>query len=399
MAGEPELKTATRQRIVSPLRLAWGLVIFLIALTVTWIYLSDDPQTLSESAETVSETPAPVVVSADEADEESSSMPPAETTVVIEEEVEAPLETNLNNQPANQPERVAAQPSTTIPQPTVSAESQQLENTQLPLKQAPNENLLIRGDNGLKPALGPDGLIAWKEYARPFTGREDAPRIAILITDIGLNSRSSNAAIDTLPGPIDLALSPYGRNLQSWMDRARAKGHESFLMLPTEPLNYPGNDPGPHTLIADTIPSNNLVKLDWVLSQVTGYVGIVNHMGSKFTASEEALTPILTDLQSRGLMLVDSRSTRFSMAARVARNLNMPRAINDRYIDNVITSEEIQKQLAELEITANTFGAALGLARATPLSINEIAAWAETLAEKGIELVPVTAIANRQPVK
>ncbi len=170
-------------------------------------------------------------------------------------------------------------------------------------------------------------------------------------------------------------------------------------MLPTEPLNYPDNDPGPHTLIADTSPSNNLVKLDWLLSQVTGYVGVVNHMGSKFTASEEALTPVLTDLQSRGLMLVDSRSTRFSMAARVARNLNMPRAINDRYIDNVITSEEIQKQLAELEITANTFGAALGLARATPLSINEIAAWAETLAEKGIELVPVTAIANRQPVK
>ena len=392
MAGEPELKTATRQRIVSPLRLAWGLVIFMITLTVAWIYLSDDPQP-------VVETPAPVIALADEADEDTSSIPPATNAAVVEEELDEPQQTNTDTQSADRPEKVAVQPSTTIPQPTVSAASQRLENTQSPLAQAPNENLLIRGDNGLKPALGPDGLIAWKEYARPFAGSEDAPRIAILITDIGLNSRGSNAAIDTLPGQIDLALSPYGRNLQSWMDKARAKGHEGFLMLPTEPLNYPDNDPGPHTLIADTSPSNNLVKLDWLLSQVTGYVGVVNHMGSKFTASEEALTPVLTDLQSRGLMLVDSRSTRFSMAARVARNLNMPRAINDRYIDNVITSEEIQKQLAELEITANTFGAALGLARATPLSINEIAAWAETLAEKGIELVPVTAIANRQPVK
>tara|TARA_R110002096_G_scaffold257381_1_gene450974 strand:+ start:327658 stop:328836 length:1179 start_codon:yes stop_codon:yes gene_type:complete len=392
MAGEPELKTATRQRIVSPLRLAWGLVIFMITLTVAWIYLSDDPQP-------VVETPAPVIALADEADEDTSSIPPATNAAVVEEELDEPQQTNTDTQSADRPEKVAVQPSTTIPQPTVSAASQRLENTQSPLTQAPNENLLIRGDNGLKPALGPDGLIAWKEYARPFAGSEDAPRIAILITDIGLNSRGSNAAIDTLPGQIDLALSPYGRNLQSWMDKARAKGHEGFLMLPTEPLNYPDNDPGPHTLIADTSPSNNLVKLDWLLSQVTGYVGVVNHMGSKFTASEEALTPVLTDLQSRGLMLVDSRSTRFSMAARVARNLNMPRAINDRYIDNVITSEEIQKQLAELEITANTFGAALGLARATPLSINEIAAWAETLAEKGIELVPVTAIANRQPVK
>ncbi|MBT6330146.1 MAG: divergent polysaccharide deacetylase family protein, partial [Kordiimonadaceae bacterium] len=67
--------------------------------------------------------------------------------------------------------------------------------------------------------------------------------------------------------------------------------------------------------------------------------------------------------------------------------------------DNVITSEEIQRQLAELENTATTFGAALGLARATPLTINEIARWSMSLSEKGIELVPITAIANRQPIK
>lgn len=399
MTGEPELKSAMRQRIVNPLRLAWGLVIFLIILTIAWVYLSDDPQINAEISKSDTDTPNHARSLLDQPDEETASMPPVDITADAPLDGEDPIETNIESQPAAEPEIPVSQPSTSIPQPTVTVQNQQLENTQLPLKKAPNENLLIRGDNGLKPALGPDGLIAWKEYARPFSGNEDSPRIAILITDIGLNSRSSTAAINTLPGQVDLALSPYGRNLQSWMDKARAKGHEGFLMLPTEPLNYPDNDPGPHTLIADTNPSNNLVKLDWLLSQVAGYVGVVNHMGSKFTASEEALTPVLTDLHSRGLMLVDGRSTRFSMAARVARNLNMPRAMNDRYIDNVITPEEIKKQLAELEITANTFGAALGLARATPLSINEIATWADTLAKKGIELVPVTAISNRQPIK
>jgi polysaccharide deacetylase 2 family uncharacterized protein YibQ len=77
----------------------------------------------------------------------------------------------------------------------------------------------------------------------------------------------------------------------------------------------------------------------------------------------------------------------------------MPRAINDRYIDNTMTSEKIQKQLAELEKIANTFGAALGLARALPLTIDELAKWSQSLENKGIDLVPVSAIANRQPIK
>lgn len=382
MAGEPELKTATRQRIINPLTLAWSFVLILIGLAVAWVYLSDDNIEQPTSQENVTVAPP--------ASTETSSMPEATATT--------------SNVPVNTPSSTAIEENST---PIVVAapiaqevpNNQSLSASQSPLPSVPNENLLVRGDNGLKPALGPDGLIAWKEYARPFSGSEDVPRIAIMITDIGLSTKNSNAAIDGLPGEVDMAFSPYGRNLQNWMDKARVKGHEGFLMVPTEPLNYPDNDPGPHTLITDFSERDNLIRLDWILSQVAGYVGVVNHMGSKFTASEEALEPIITDLNSRGLMLVDSRSTRFSMAARIARRLGMPRAMNDRFIDNVTSSDEIRRQLGELEKTANTFGAALGLARATPLTINEIADWANTLEQKGIQLVPITALANRQPIK
>lgn len=384
MAGEPELKTTTRQRSISPLMAAWAVVISLLGITLAWIYFSED-------SAIVADVEPPAAEEFAETDEPKTSVP-----LNIQE---TPNETaEVNTSPA--PSRTSPETTSSMPEPPrVNQQANTLSSTQTPLTPAPNQNLLVRGDNGFKPALGPDGLIAWQEYARPYTGDNETPRIAIMVTDIGLNTRSSNAAIDNLPGQVDLAFSPYGRNLQEWMDKGRAKGHEGFLMIPTEPVNYPANDPGPHTLITDLNPRDNLLRLDWVLSQVAGYVGIVNHMGSKFTASEEALSPILTDLQSRGLMLVDARSSRFSMAARVARTLNMPRAINDRYIDNVITVEEIQSQLRELEITANTFGAALGLARATPLTITQIAQWAESLPDKGIELVPVTAIANRQPIK
>ncbi|MBT5072947.1 MAG: divergent polysaccharide deacetylase family protein [Kordiimonadaceae bacterium] len=388
MADEPELKTTTRQRVLNPLLMAWGLVVILLSLTVAWVYLSDDP------AENIELVPEPQIVATQEESGSTVVMDLPEQQEEQEVPINAPAE--IDEPPVQSTPQIS---STSIPETQVNQSDLSLAETQTPLSQVPNDNLVMQGDNGLLPVMGPDGLIAWKEYARPFQETDTAPRISILITDVGLNTKSSTAAIDTLPGQIDLGFSAYGRNLQNWMDKSRAKGHEAFLMIPTEPINYPDNDPGPHTLIAEATERDNLLRLNWLLSQVTGYVGVVNHMGSKFTASEEALTPVLTDLQSRGLMLIDSRSTRFSMAARTARRLNMPRAINDRYIDNVITSEEIQRQLAELENTATTFGAALGLARATPLTINEIARWSMSLSEKGIELVPITAIANRQPIK
>ncbi|MDA9769729.1 divergent polysaccharide deacetylase family protein [Emcibacteraceae bacterium] len=372
MADEPELKTSTKQKVMNPLVLAWGFVLIGLSLTVAWVMFSEEPVQNDANKD------QPVTINED--------LP--QTTITIPDV----------NVPNSAPKSIN---DMAIPaeEPSVNEMTKDILATQMPLKAAPNQNLLIEGQNGLKPTLGPDGLIAWKEYARPYEGPEDKPRIAILVTDIGLNSKSSTMAIENLPGQVNLAFSPYGRNLQDWMNKAREKGHEGFLMLPTEPLNYPDSDLGPHTLITDLNERENLSRLDWIISRVGGYVGVVNHMGSKFTASEEALTPIINDLKDRGLMFVDARSTRFSMAARLARRASMPRAINDRYIDNVMTAEEIQKQLGELEKTANTFGAALGIARALPLTINEIATWSMSLEEKGIDLVPVTAIANRQPIK
>jgi uncharacterized protein len=372
MAEEPELKTMTRQKIVSPLLLAWGFVIVILGLIVIWVSFSDYPEITSVGNIGSNEHDNITSNNLDTSSQENI------TESLSSDNVSLPLETRS---------------------PQMDEDEKIFIASQAPLKEAPNENLLVKGKNGMLPVLGPDGLVSWKEYARPFEDEDNAPRIAILVTDIGLNAANSEAAIDLLPGQIDIALSPYGRNLQNWVTRGRAKGHEAFLMLPTEPLNYPDSDPGPHTLITDLNERENLSRLDWVLSQVTGYVGVVNHMGSKFTASEEALTPILNDLQNRGLMIVDARSTQFSMFARIAQRLNLPRATNNRYLDNILSKQDIRRELEELEKTATTFGAALGLAQATPLTINEIAEWAKTINDKGFKLVPVTAVANRQPVR
>lgn len=391
MVDAPELTSMTRRRAVRPLLVAWIFIFVMLGTGFAWLSLSPDEDIKSEDH-------------AAEATEDSHNTASAEQHTVKSQDSESPSNDTLADNghgAANQKE----EPSHDIsPNPVADhADDDKVPENRLSLTKAPIDGLTVQGSHGPLPVLGPDSMVAWKEYARPFktekiNGKEK-PQIAIIVTGIGLNAKITNMAITSLPGEINLGFSPYGRKLQKWMNKSRDYGHESLLMIPTEPLKYPDDDPGPHTLMTGASSRDNLKRLDWVLSQVTGYVGVINEMGSKFTTSEDDVLPILESLKGRGLMFLDSRSTRFSVAAKVARRLSMPRALNNLYIDNNINSKDIRANLAQLENTARTYGTALGVANTVPLSIKEIALWSKSLSARGFQLVPVTAIANRQPIR
>lgn len=268
------------------------------------------------------------------------------------------------------------------------------------LSPAPDPALVTEGPAGPLPVVAPDGRQAWQVYARPFAQDRKRPRIAIVVQGVGFSDAATTAAIQKLPGAITLAFEPYAPDLQQRINAARAAGHEVFLQLPMEPLDYPASDPGPHTLLTSLRPEQNIDRVGWLLSRFTGYAGVVTAMGDKFTASTESLTPVLQELRDRGLMLVDARSSRNSVAAQVASDLNMPRAVNNRFIDVEASRVGIDARLLELERIAQQTGTAVGIGtRPYPVTIERLAAWAATLDGKGIDLVPVSAIANRQPVR
>jgi hypothetical protein len=177
---------------------------------------------------------------------------------------------------------------------------------------------------------------------------------------------------------------------------AREAGHEVLLDLPMEPNSYPADDPGPHTLLTSLNPSDNIARLDWLLGRFTAYVGVINHMGSRFTASPEPLRPILRALKDRGLMFVDSRSTSKSVAAGLAGQMELPRAINDRFLDHEPTRGAIDQSFAAAEGDARARGVALVVARPFPVTLERMAAWLPMLESRGIEIVPVTALADKQ---
>jgi uncharacterized protein len=270
-----------------------------------------------------------------------------------------------------------------------------------PLPPAPNpavdQKFIEMTPQGPLPKISADGVRPEDAFAQPvraIPGKADAPRIALIIGGLGVSAKLTADAIAKLPGPVTLAFVPYGNDTAS-VTRARARGHEVLLQVPMEPFDYPDNDPGPETLLTSLTPSQNMDRLHWVMSRFQGYVGLINMMGARFTASEDVLSPVLRETSQRGLLFVDDGSNPRSIAGRLAAANNLPFAKADIVVDLVPTPDEIDRALARLEMAARAHHVVVGIASALPVSIDHIAKWAKAAASRGVLLVPITAVAMK----
>lgn len=258
-----------------------------------------------------------------------------------------------------------------------------------PLPAAPIAGLAQPSPTGPLPVIAGDGRTAAQAYARPFTS-DGRPCISIVIGGLGLNAAQTRAAIERLPAEVTLSFVPYADGLQGWIDLARAQGHEVLLEIPMEPVDYPENDPGPYTLMAVAQPEETTKRLEWLLSRTTGYFGVANYLGGKFLTSE-SMVPFQAAVKQRGLAFVDDGSgggVRSSPAG-------LPRASADRIVDDQLSPESIQRQLLALETSATGRGAALGAGFAYPLTLDQVAKWAEGLSARGYQLAPASVMTRR----
>ena len=272
-----------------------------------------------------------------------------------------------------------------IPAPEVSRSSAPIE-----------QRLLDTSRHGAIPKIAADGARPAEAYSRISSlapGSADKPRIAIVIGGLGISATNTNEALAKLPGAITLAFSPYAADAERMVARARAGGHEVLLQVPMEPFDYPDNDPGPQTLLTTLLADQNLDRLHWLMSRFQGYVGVVNVMGNRFTASERAITPVLNEITKRGLVYLDDGASPRSLASQIAGANGLPFAKVEVVLDAVPTPANIDRALTRLEALARERGIVVGIASAVPAAIDRIAQWAKAAEGRGVVLVPITAAA------
>ena len=269
------------------------------------------------------------------------------------------------------------------------------------LNAAPDPRLIETSRYGPLPRVGADGARPFEVYARPVLLdpklKAGAPRIALMVGGLGLNAEGAEAAIAKLPGAVTLGFAPYGAGIEERAAEAREAGHETALQAPMEDFSDGTGDPGPHTLKTSASDADNLDSLRWLMSRFAGYVAVVNHLGGKFTADTRELTPVLTEIAARGLGYLDDGASPRSVAPDVAATLAMPSARADVVIDANPTPEAIEAALARLLDRARERGSAIGVASASPMSVELLARWTNGLESKGVALVPLSALMSAAP--
>ena len=268
------------------------------------------------------------------------------------------------------------------------------------LSSAPIKGLLEEKDGiGELPKISNAGAVSWQVYARPSNPGIAEPKIALIIEGIGLSRQASLGAINKLPPEISMVLSPYGRDLNDWVFRSRLAGHEVFLSLPMESDDFPMEDAGPLALDTRIQLAENQRRLDSVMASAGGYVGLVTFMGSRFMKAETQMRQLFKNLGDRGVMFVVGGNRSRNDAMPIAKELKLVHQESEMYIDDVPRIQQIRTNLDRLESLAKERGSILATARPYPVTIKSILDWYATIKDKGVVLVPASAIANVPPTE
>jgi hypothetical protein len=251
--------------------------------------------------------------------------------------------------------------------------------------------LIEASDQGPLPRIAADGTPPMRAYAAPALDN-GKPRIAIVVSGLGISAKATAAALASLPPQVTLAFAPYASDVQRWVAEARREGHEVLLEVPMEPFDFPDSDPGPHTLRSGVGEDANTERLVWALTRFTGYTGVTNLLGGRLLSDPDSLEPVMTYLARRGLLFYDNGASTHSAAPDVAARSGVSFAQATATIDSIQTAMEIDRQLSDLENQARAHGAASGAGFLYPVTVERVTQWAQGLNGRGFVLVPASAI-------
>ncbi|MEO7794264.1 MAG: divergent polysaccharide deacetylase family protein [Thermoanaerobaculia bacterium] len=260
----------------------------------------------------------------------------------------------------------------------------------------------VRPKPSSAPAAKPEKEIAAPPVssvgteAEPASGQPRA-RIALVIDDLGRDVAAVERLTTLAPLSANVQLSyavlPFESRTSEVVEALRRHGAEVLLHLPMDPEG--AADPGPGALLAGMSKRDLAAATAAALAAVPGAVGVNNHMGSKLSGDRTAMTAILGEVKSEGRYFLDSRTTAESVGFEVARDLGIPAASRDLFLDDEVTKVAITAQFAKLLALAREQGAAIAIAHPHPATLAVLAEAIPRAVADGFEFVPVSYLLER----
>ena len=225
-------------------------------------------------------------------------------------------------------------------------------------------------------------LLASQSFA------QSAPRIAIIIDDLGYQVAAGHRAV-ALPGPVVCAILPGTPGAAQVAEAARERGKEVLLHLPLQSADQGGaTEPGSITL--DTTREAFTDTFVAAMESVPYAVGVNSHRGSLLTRHPGHMNWLMEEiLRAGGLYFVDSYTTHRSVALQIASERGVPAIKRDVFLDSDPAPDRVAREFERLKKLARERGLAVAIGHPYPATLDFLERAIPVLVEEGIELVPL----------
>jgi polysaccharide deacetylase 2 family uncharacterized protein YibQ len=217
----------------------------------------------------------------------------------------------------------------------------------------------------------------------------DAPRVAIIIDDMGYHLANGRRAIE-LPGPVSFSFLPGAPRARALAEQAHALGKDILLHLPLQAANDDA-PPAPSEIHLDMSRERLGHTFNEALDAVPHVIGVNSHRGSLLTRHPGHMQWLMEEIRDRdSLFFIDSYTHHESVALQIAVENNVEAIKRDVFLDPDPSPEVVEREFERLKTLARKRGSALAIGHPYPATLDVLERELPKLADEGFELVRVS---------
>ncbi len=217
----------------------------------------------------------------------------------------------------------------------------------------------------------------------------DAPRIAIIIDDLGYHLANGKRAIG-LPGPVAFSFLPGAPRARALAEHAHALGKDVLLHLPLQ-AQRDDEQREPSEIDIDMSRARLAAVFGEAVRSVPHVVGINSHRGSLLTRHPGHMQWLMEEIGKREpLFFVDSFTHHGSVALQIARENGIEATKRDVFLDPDASPETVAREFDRMKRLARERGAAVAIGHPHPATLELLERELPRLVDEGFQLVRIS---------
>lgn len=224
--------------------------------------------------------------------------------------------------------------------------------------------------------------------------KSNTPRLSIIINGLGQSRKVIAKVMELMPPSVTLSLSPYAQNHNEVSKQLNGYEFETWMDIATLTLDK-SSDPGQISLNPTHNFDRNIMALTKQLDGKTNITGLLLPPQSLIIETPKLWQDLSSDLFGQGYGILDNTSTLIQPKLFFYGDKRAPYIKGDLVINTDTNIEDIKQSLQNITLTIKEQkNIIITYPAKTPVTLDILSDWINSLDEQNITLVPLSAQAK-----